>query len=177
MVCVVYGSNEEVKDLTKRPFNLGGSISDVNRKGTVWYFVLAPITLLYLLVVFKVALSARPISRLMGLPANFAEAILLDICVLVLPLVAAIFAYLHWRTAQQRLVREAFMREFEARDLVASAFNRNLIYVVLERGPEGTILKAQAVWTADGRCSEPKIYEDIDAASVTAFDAKQFAEG
>jgi len=58
--------------------------------------------------------------------------------------------------------------------LVASKFNPNLIYVVLERGAEGAILKAQAVWTSDGRSTDGTIYENVDAANVTVFDAGRF---
>jgi hypothetical protein len=161
-------------DLTKRGTQLGGTVADVTRKTTVWYFVLAPLTLLYLAVVFKIATSMRPISGLLGLPTNHLYAIGADIGVFSAPLIAAIFVYVSSLTRRQRHAREAFVRAFEARDLVASKFNPNLIYVVLERGAEGAILKAQAVWTSDGRSTDGTIYENVDAANVTVFDAGRF---
>ena len=76
--------------MSKQGSRLGGTVVDVTRKTTVWYFVLAPLTLLYLAVVFKIATSMRPISGLLGLPANDFYAIGAKIGVLTAPLIAAI---------------------------------------------------------------------------------------
>ena len=120
-------TKQEAADLTKQGTQLGRTVADVTRKTTVWYFVLAPLTLLYLAVVFKIATSMRPISGLLGLPANHLYAIGANIGVLTAPLIAAIFVYVSSLTRRQRHAREAFDRAFEARDLVASKFNPNLI--------------------------------------------------
>jgi hypothetical protein len=74
-----YTTKQDAADLTKRGTQLGGTVADVTRKTTVWYFVLAPLTLLYLAVVFKIATSMRPISGLLGLPTNHLYAIGADI--------------------------------------------------------------------------------------------------
>ena len=42
---------------------------------------------------------------------------------------------------------------------------------------EVAILKAQAVWTSEARSTDGIIYENVDAGSVTVFDAHRFVDG
>jgi len=153
---------------------VGRTFADVVRKTTVWYFVFAPLTVLYLGIAVHVAWNIKPISRLLGLPENQPSALLLDLCVVMLPLVGAITGYLFWVNKTEKLARNEFIAEFEGRELVQATTNHNLVYTVLTRGPDESIDKMQVVWTPDGRCANGAIYENIDEISVQQFDAIRF---
>lgn len=163
-----------MKKREQEGFSFGSTFADVAGKTTTWYFVLAPPTLLYLGVALHVAWNIQPISGLLGLPRNQAASLLLDLCIVMLPLVGAIAKYLIWLNKKEQLVRKKFIAEFEGSELVLAATNHNLVYSVLTRGPEKGIDKMQVVWTPDGRCANGAIYENVDEISVQKFDAIRF---
>lgn len=163
-----------LKKREQEGFSFGSTFADVARKATTWYFVLAPLTLLYLGVALHVAWNIQPISGLLELPRNQAASLLLDLFIVMLPLVGAVAKYLSWLTKKEQLVRKEFITEFEGSELVLAATNHNLVYSVLTRGPEKGIDKMQVVWTPDGRCANGAIYENVDEISVQKFDAIRF---
>lgn len=154
--------------------SIGHTFADVARKTTTWYFTLAPLTLLYLGIALHVAWNIQPISRLLGLPRNQVVSLLLDLCIVMLPLVGAIAKYIIWLNKKEKLVRKEFITEFEGSELVQAATNHNLIYNVLSRGPDESIDKMQVVWTPDGRYANGAIYENVDEIGVLKFDAIRF---
>lgn len=133
--------------------------------------------MLYLLVVMPHAWNNQPVSNFLGLPKNDANSLLLDLCVAALPIVGVIAGYLAILRRKQRQARKNFLDEFEGSELVRARYNPNILYKVLSRTPEGGIEKMQVVWSIKGRCRGGTIYEDVDEAGVSDFDADRFLNG
>lgn len=158
-------------------FSIGNTLGDAHRKSIVYLSVLSPPTLLYLLVVVPYAWNNQPVSRFFGLPKNDATAVLIDLCIAALPILAVIAGYLMLLGRQRRAARGVFLAEFEAADLVRARHNPNIVYAVLERGPDGGVERMQAVWSMEGRCRDGAVYENVDAAGVSPFDKEIFLDG
>lgn len=121
-----------------------------------------------------VAWNIRPTSRLLGLPEKQAGSLLLDLCIVMLPLVGVIATYLIRLIKKEKLVRKEFIAEFGGDELVQASTNHNLIYNVLTRGPDASIDRMQVVWTPNGRCVNGKIYENVANSGIRKFDAIRF---
>lgn len=68
--------------------------------------------------------------------AGHAEALLLDLCFVMLPLVGAIAGYLRMLRKSARKLRRNFIAAFESRELAQSKLNPKLVYLVLDAGRE-----------------------------------------
>lgn len=167
---------QEMEPRQGNRFSIGATRARSARNTMIWYCVLAPPTLIYLGIALHVALNIQPLSRYLPNIFGQIESLVLYLILTVLPLVALMACYVRRLTRKAKLARGEFVIEFDGRDLVQSAYNRNLIYLVLTRKADLGIQKMRVVWTADGRCEHGGEYGEVGENSVVKFDADNFVK-
>lgn len=158
-------------------FSIGGTYAAVGRKSTMWFFVLAAPTLIYIVIAVQIVWKFQPISSLFGLPKHNATALLVDLCFVMLPIVGAIAGYLKWLNSKEQHSRMQFCFDFDGHDLVQAANNRNLVYHVLQRSEDGSVKRMQIIWTPDGRQENGKICGDVVDSAALTFNETRFLKG
>ncbi|WP_411889310.1 hypothetical protein [Yoonia sp. SDW83-1] len=153
---------------------IGSAVANASRRTTVWYFVLAPVVLAYLGAAFYLVADTRPLSRLFQLSPTHAEAWLVDLILVALPLLGAIAAYIYRKNASDMQRRHNFLAAFAGRELVQARHNPNLIYAVLDTATGPDKITIQLVWTPDGPHRGKDIYADMNREQVAPLDQQHF---
>lgn len=170
-VSFVFGVFREVsKDMKSKPLSgpdIGGTLARVQRRGITWLAILAPLTLIYLAVVFYFAREVQGASHLLRLPPASAEALLVDLAVATALMIVAITLYLRLLAQRRTQQREAFVAAHEPANLVHLPQYPALVYA-----REGEQLRI--LWNADGVVEGGALYCVPHDITLRSFDAAYF---
>lgn len=149
--------------------DIGGTLARVQGRSVTWLAIFAPLTLAYLAGVFFIARSARVPSTFLGLTANSAEAVLVDLLCAIAPLLALITFYIRHLKQRDIAQRSMFVATYARDRLVKPRMYPGLVYRVM-----GT--QMQIVWNADGAVHNGTTYPLLEDDQLLPFRPDHFME-
>lgn len=147
--------------------DIGHTLTRVTTHSITWLAVTAPATIAYLAGVFYVVRSGRGPSAIFGMTANSAEAVLVDLCVAITPLILVIALYVRRLHRHEALRRQTFVQEHAHDTLVKPRQYPGMVYRVDDQ-------EMQIVWNADGPVTRGKRYPLLGEAQLLPFNEARF---
>lgn len=122
-----------------------------------------------------VFLYKAPIGRTFGLPAGSAEALLVDLSLVLSPIVIAVWQRTRKVAAARRARRAAFIAENADQPLLAFLYDPQRIYLVVGETAEGDTVDVVPIWNANGAIENGTV-STAERAAFRPFDANAFAK-
>lgn len=132
---------------------------------------------MYVAIMFGVTFVAKaPVARALGLPANTAEAYLLDMTILIaVPMGTAIWFYVDRKKKQLRNMKTIFLDRQSGETLVSATYNPNTIYRLLDRNMDDGTVRITTVWNPNGPIDKGDTHV-TSADAIEPLDKEKFLQ-
>ena len=147
--------------------DIGGTLARAQGRSVTWLAIFAPPTLAYLVGVFYLARCVRGPSTFLGLTANSAEAVLVDLLCAISPLLILIAFYIRHLKHRDVAQRSTFVATYARDRLVKPRRYPGLVYRVQDK-------QMQIVWNADGAVHNGTAYPLLEDDQLLPFRPDHF---